>query len=93
MAAAGTAPTIPAKPSPGVAALPADIAAIGMAKAPVERAQPRPASKLDVRGVIRGIEGRSVYRRDRDFDHDRGLHRGWDRDRGYGYRHRGDDDD
>jgi hypothetical protein len=45
------------------------------------------------RGVIRGIEGRSVYRRDRDFDHDRGLHRGWDRDRGYGYRHRGDDDD
>jgi hypothetical protein len=43
MAAAGTAPTIPAKPSPGVAALPADIAAIGMAKAPVERAQPRPA--------------------------------------------------
>jgi hypothetical protein len=45
------------------------------------------------RGVVRGLEGRSVYRRDRDFDHDRGLHRGWDRDRGYGYRHRWDDDD
>jgi hypothetical protein len=38
------------------------------------------------RGVVRGLEGRSVYRGDRDFDHDRGLHRGWDRDRG-------DDDD
>lgn len=45
------------------------------------------------RGVVRGLEGRSVYRGDRDFDHDRGLHRGWDRDRGYGYRHRWDDDD
>ena len=45
------------------------------------------------RGVVRGIEGRSAYRGDRDFDHDRGLHRGWDRDRGYGYRHRWDDDD
>jgi hypothetical protein len=45
------------------------------------------------RGVVRGLEGRSVYRRDRDWDHDRGLHRGWDRDRGYGYRHRWDDDD
>ncbi len=45
------------------------------------------------RGVIRGLEGRSVYRGDRDWDHDRGLHRGWDRDRGYGYRHRWDDDD
>jgi hypothetical protein len=32
------------------------------------------------RGIVR--EGRSVYRGDRDFDHDRGLHRGWDRDRG-----------
>ncbi|MBV8849781.1 MAG: hypothetical protein JOZ16_09395 [Methylobacteriaceae bacterium] len=45
------------------------------------------------RGVVRGLEGRSVYRGDRDFDHDRGLHRGWDRDRGYGSRHRWDDDD
>ena len=45
------------------------------------------------RGVVRGLEGRSVYRGDRDFDHARGLHRGWDRDRGYGYRHRWDDDD
>jgi|tagenome__1003787_1003787.scaffolds.fasta_scaffold14099985_1 hypothetical protein len=44
------------------------------------------------RGVVRGLEGRSVYRGDRDFDHDRGLHRGWDRDRSYGYRHRSDDD-
>src|SRR4051812_20199225 len=29
-----------------------------------------------------GSEGRSVYRGDRDFDHDRGLHRGWDRTAG-----------
>jgi hypothetical protein len=43
------------------------------------------------RGVMRRIEGRSVYRR--DLDHDRGLHRGWDRDRGYGDRRRWDDDD
>jgi hypothetical protein len=43
--------------------------------------------------IVRGLEGRSVYRGDRDFDHDRGLHRGWDRDRGYGNRHRWDDDD
>ena len=43
------------------------------------------------RGVIRGLEGRSVYRGDRDWDRDRGLHRGWDRDRGY-YRHRWGDD-
>jgi hypothetical protein len=43
-------------------------------------------SEAIARGVVRGLEGRSVYRGDRDFDHDRGLHRGWDRDRG-------DDDD
>jgi hypothetical protein len=43
------------------------------------------------RGVMGGIEGRSVYRR--DWDGDRGLHRGWDRDRGYGERRRFDDDD
>ncbi|MEA2857204.1 MAG: hypothetical protein QOH98_1525 [Methylobacteriaceae bacterium] len=43
------------------------------------------------RGVMRGVEGRSVYRG--DWDHDRGLHRGWDRDRGYGDRRRWRDDD
>ncbi|MEA2839335.1 MAG: hypothetical protein QOF41_665 [Methylobacteriaceae bacterium] len=43
------------------------------------------------RGVMRGVEGRSVYRR--DWDGDRGYHRGWDRDRGYGERRRWDDDD
>jgi hypothetical protein len=43
------------------------------------------------RGVMRGVEGRSVYRR--DWDGDRGLHRGWDRDRGYGDRRRWHDDD
>jgi hypothetical protein len=43
------------------------------------------------RGVIGGIEGRSVYRR--GWDGDRGLHRGWDRDRGYGDRRRWDDED
>jgi hypothetical protein len=44
------------------------------------------------RGVVRGLEGRSVEPR-RDWDHDRGLHRGWDRGRGYGDRRRWDDDD
>jgi hypothetical protein len=44
------------------------------------------------RGVMRGVEGRSVYRGDRDWDHDRGLHRGWDRDRGDRRRWRDDDD-
>jgi hypothetical protein len=43
------------------------------------------------RGVMGGIEGRSVHRR--GWDGDRGLHRGWDRDRGYGDRRRWDDDD
>lgn len=40
------------------------------------------------RGVMRGIEGRSVRR---DWDRDRGYHRGWDRDRGYGRRWHDDD--
>jgi hypothetical protein len=42
------------------------------------------------RGVVRGLEGRSVDRR-RDWDGDRGYHRGWDRDRGYGRRWHDDD--
>jgi hypothetical protein len=44
------------------------------------------------RGVVRGLEGRSVERR-RDWDGDRGYHRGWDRDRDRGYGRRGYDDD
>jgi hypothetical protein len=43
------------------------------------------------RGVARGFEGRSAYRR--DWDGDRGLHRGWDRDRDRGYGQRWHDDD
>jgi hypothetical protein len=41
------------------------------------------------RGVVRGFEGRSVEPR-RDWDGDRGYHRGWDRDRD---RRRWHDDD
>ena len=34
------------------------------------------------RGVIRGLEGRSIYRH-RDWDHYRRWHRDWDRDHDY----------
>ena len=34
------------------------------------------------RGVIRGLEGRSIYRH-RDWDHYRRWHRDWDRDYDY----------
>jgi hypothetical protein len=44
------------------------------------------------RGVVRGLEGRSVERR-RDWDGDRGYHRGWDGDRGHDRRRWRDDDD
>jgi hypothetical protein len=44
------------------------------------------------RGVVRGLEGRSVEPR-RDWDGDRGYRRGWDRDRDRGYGRRWHDDD